>query len=413
MPVLAAQVGRVPQVLRPTTRGRRERTDVRVSEIDEQGGELLEMARAGRVVWRRPPTRIAGRVIRAGTDQPVRGVGLTAVGATAPSFDSLITKACGAAAARAENDAHLLGHLTLPSPGAAGARLSVELQSADTSRSTARVDLDSRGNFRICNITAAMPVRLHVTAGGLRADTVMSLAAGVHSMSWQPSLVSIDRYATHAIRGVVVDSARHPIQGARVTVGAKELASTGEQGRFRIDVPSEADVVLELRRLGYAPVQQLVEREVDTTLVLTMLPAVQQLAGVEVTDRQIPGRLLGFEQRLAARGHATTAQFFITADEIDKRRPDLTSSLFSDIAGMRVLRVNLNEYGIFGLYHGGPCPAAVYIDGQRMPGSNIDTTILPSDIAGIEVYPRANGAPAAYQNLNGGCAVVLIWRKGG
>jgi hypothetical protein len=95
-----------------------------------------------------------------------------------------------------------------------------------------------------------------------------------------------------------------------------------------------------------------------------------------------------------------------------------------------VLRVSFNRYSIFArsrtLSNGSgaapnKCAATVYIDGTRImekfdtgePCVAIDELLIPSNIAGIEVYSSGNAAPPAYQGLNGSCAVVVIWTKRG
>jgi hypothetical protein len=61
------------------------------------------------------------------------------------------------------------------------------------------------------------------------------------------------------------------------------------------------------------------------------------------------------------------------------------------------------------------CPATIYIDGIKIQGGavEIDNLIQPIEVAGVEVYASGNTAPAAYQPLNGSCAVLLFWTKTG
>jgi hypothetical protein len=236
---------------------------------------------------------------------------------------------------------------------------------------------------------------------------------------WAPIVVvAAAPVAARIVRGVVVDSGSRPVRDVRISARGLAAVATDDLGRFRVQLAAREAVALDLRRLGFMPARYSLAPGGDTALVITMLPAVQQLAAVEVSDRALgSARLAGFEQRLRDRGHATTDGYFVTRADIERRKPDLTTSLLTAIPGMRVLRIGLSDYGVFGISRdsrgGAPCPATIYLDGQRMPDMAIDAVVQPLDIAGIEVYPSANAAPAQYQNLNGGCAVVLIWRRGG
>ena len=46
-----------------------------------------------------------------------------------------------------------------------------------------------------------------------------------------------------------------------------------------------------------------------------------------------------------------------------------------------------------------------------VPDAFVNELVLPHQVAGIEIYPRAVGAPPQYQSSNGKCGVMLIWTK--
>jgi Carboxypeptidase regulatory-like domain len=263
-------------------------------------------------------------------------------------------------------------------------------------------------------------VSLRLNVGSLTADTTLIVNDRfITSVRWEPILAAIaTNSSTRSVRGVVVDSTNRPLADVHISVRGFETKSTDLLGRFRIQLPAHQSVVLDVRRLGFMPVQYSLSGGDDTALVIRMMPVVQQLAKVNVTDRAVgSARLQGFEERLNSRRHATTGGFFITAEDIERRKPDLTTSLFTEIPAMRVVRIGMTEYGVFGISRdsrgGTPCPATIFLDGQRLTDVSVNSIIQPLDIAGIEVYPSANAAPTQYQSLNGGCAVVLIWTKAG
>ena len=55
----------------------------------------------------------------------------------------------------------------------------------------------------------------------------------------------------------------------------------------------------------------------------------------------------------------------------------------------------------------------IYLDGSPLEWLNaddIDTWVLPKDIAGIEVY-QATSIPVQYQRALSGCGAILIWKR--
>jgi hypothetical protein len=80
------------------------------------------------------------------------------------------------------------------------------------------------------------------------------------------------------------------------------------------------------------------------------------------------------------------------------------------------------------------CEATVFLDGIKLQsggdylktitvrrkrvevlerGVAIDQLVLPSNIAGIEVYASPATAPTQFQMVNNGCSIILIWTKAG
>ena len=54
----------------------------------------------------------------------------------------------------------------------------------------------------------------------------------------------------------------------------------------------------------------------------------------------------------------------------------------------------------------------VRVDGQRVPGAELDEVIKPEEIAAIEFYPSSAGIPAQYlERGNRLCGLILVWTK--
>ena len=251
--------------------------------------------------------------------------------------------------------------------------------------------------------------------------------------------------ATRAVRGVVTDTAEHPVSLVRVEVRDGSSTVTDDSGRFRFEVRRDLPVTFELKRIGFLPSRIRLSSGGDTSITLTIYPSVQELAGVAVNaPENVASSLSGFDARMREKYHGG---YFVTARDIEQRNPTRTTQLFEGVPGIQVKRVgqnNATRYSIFGMARTirdassmGVCEATVYLDGVRVmaggnlvldpqgrplktkdgrdllePGVPIDDVVgSPSNIIGIEVYPSANRAPEKYQQLNGNCAVVLIWTR--
>ena len=54
----------------------------------------------------------------------------------------------------------------------------------------------------------------------------------------------------------------------------------------------------------------------------------------------------------------------------------------------------------------------LWVDGQRVPGAELDEVVPPDDIAGIEFYTSMAGVPAQYlERQNRACGTLLVWTK--
>lgn len=140
--------------------------------------------------------------------------------------------------------------------------------------------------------------------------------------------------------------------------------------------------------------------------------------------------LYGFYQRMKDAEKGINHGYFITPEDIDIRKPNLILNMAEGIPGVEVqhnISSPLKDV-LKGLTNTG-CVMAVYLDRVRLTGGTarllgrdgssrperegafVNELVLPSHVAGMEIYPRAVGAPPQYQSLNAECGVVLIWTK--
>jgi hypothetical protein len=328
----------------------------------------------------------------------------------------------------------------------------------------ARVVADSTGAFAIVPLPpgrytlVASDTTFAAFVKARTTTTTIDVASGAVA----PLLLRVDAPDTTRIRalaravaanvrtimGTVTDTAHRPIPGAEVRIrGGASVVTSADGGFHFADAPLDA-VLLEIRRVGFAPAIVGVPTGRDTTLALGLGPLAQELDSVKVSERELkPEHLRAFEDRMHGRDRGARGGYFITAADIEQRNPTLVTSMFTSIPGIHVLRVaGTRNFSVFGMSRGmaGPltkasvngedryCDATVFLDGIRVMsggdvvsfnsrssqtayarGVPIDQLVLPSNIAGIEVYPSPNTAPTEYQVVNNGCAIVLIWTKSG
>lgn len=286
------------------------------------------------------------------------------------------------------------------------------------------------GWFALCDVPVDVPMLLRANAGQASSGWVRIEA---RERSVYPARFSIETDSTAGsvtsrarAAGIVRDATNRPVTGARVSLwGVDREAVTGERGTFVLDSVPAGTQTLEVRALGFEPVQQVVHlassRPANVSVRLaeriTALPevAVRAAASASLRVRQ-------FNERLRDAERGINRGFLFTAEEIEKRGSVL-SDVFVTVPGITVLgsSVSPRKRVIFGPLRqldGSLCRMTIYLDGIRVvgglssdSGEAIDEMVHAAEVLGVEVYPRAVGAPPQYQSLNGTCGIILIWTK--
>jgi hypothetical protein len=177
--------------------------------------------------------------------------------------------------------------------------------------------------------------------------------------------------------------------------------------------------------IGFQPVEQVVQLSSDepANADISLRDRVTELEGVKVTATAVRARLAPFYDRMRDAERGINHGYFITSEDMERRRPTLITNMFEGLAGVRVeqmpgstdpknkiVRGALREAG-------GYCLMTVYLDGIRVAGmaggghDPLNYLINPTTVAAMEVYARPVSAPPQYQSLNGTCGVILIWTK--
>jgi hypothetical protein len=149
--------------------------------------------------------------------------------------------------------------------------------------------------------------------------------------------------------------------------------------------------VLQLRRIGYAPVTVNSETSGDGAAVrIAMTPAAQTLDTTKVVGDATSTMLAGFEGRRMRRNGTAT---FITREQIEKQMAIRTIDVVRRAVGTRVIDSSgvLREWGFS-------------LDG-----------IEPKEIHGVKVYPGPATIPAEFGGMrkDAYCGLVMIWTRRG
>lgn len=246
-------------------------------------------------------------------------------------------------------------------------------------------------------------------------------------LSSNVELVSQQRPAR--LVGQVFDQeTRQPIVGASIRVLNKHTP-TDASGRFEIDGLPGGVLAVVSEMLGYRTRHDTVALNAGATheLEIALSRAPIELAPVAVTVRSEWLEQNGFYERLRS-GLSPRA---VTASDIERRGSTVLTDVFSQLAGVRVMRIP-GGGRVVRMMHEAPdgfpvlarralpgCEPALFIDGApyrdqiptspSVPGSAVRVldwdAVSPLVVEAVEVY-RGSAAPVQYQDT---CGVVLVW----
>lgn len=240
--------------------------------------------------------------------------------------------------------------------------------------------------------------------GSLFFPAVALLTTGLQAQEARPAAA-----AGPTVAGVVrgVDGVPVPEVEVGIVKGDRlqQFVITAADGRFLLTGLAPSVVPLRFRRLGYA--MQSIEVDPRAPASSDLQIVLKEVAS-ELPDVTIAGnnelRLHEFYEHREQRGSFGT---FYEQSEIRQRGAINPSDLFRTIPGIDIRTGSGgNTMRIRG------CQPMVWVDGQRVPGAELDEVIHPSEIAAIEFYPSNAGAPPKYMERgNRLCGMVLVWTR--
>lgn len=235
------------------------------------------------------------------------------------------------------------------------------------------------------------------------------LAAALLASSSPAQMVST-KTIEPTISGVVRDSAGAPLADVEVAIVSgnrmRQFVMTAADGKFVLTGMAATVVPLRVRRVGYSMQMFDVDARLPASksleIVLTTVATELEEVTIAGTDR---GKLREFYER---KENGRNFARFLEQSDIRRMGATRSSELFRNMPGI-VLR---NSSAGGNTLRVRDCQPMVWIDGQRVPGAELDEIIQPSDIAAIEFYPSSAGVPAQYtERGNRLCGAIIVWSR--
>jgi len=235
-------------------------------------------------------------------------------------------------------------------------------------------------------------------------DSVGGTAPALDASTAADSIPTLHLVGSASVSGVVRGAGGRPIGDVEIrVVNAAPKARTDEQGRYTLTGLPAGTQLLIVRRIGYLVGDVAVElRPGKSILQDVTLRRVVSLDSMRVVAQR--ARYAEFEEN---RKHNMFGRF-LTADQVAERHALRTGQLLEMIPGFGVRGSGPGAVVFSNSAHTSrvQCTEAnVVIDGSDHAHIN---DVAPQEIAGIEAYPEAAGAPAQYRAE---CGLIVVWTK--
>jgi hypothetical protein len=209
---------------------------------------------------------------------------------------------------------------------------------------------------------------------------------------------------TASVSGVVLGEGGRPLHDVEIrVVNARPVTRTDVAGRFTLNNLPAGTQLLSVRRIGYLVGDVAVELRPNRTMSQNiLLRRVVSLDSIRVVARR--SRYADFEYR---RRNSPVGRF-LTANDLQKQHITELAPAIQKVGGFTVVGFgpNTQVYSTVAKMSRPNCKEVnVVIDGLDQATINM---VPPHDIAAVEVYPEAAGAPGQYRSE---CGLILVWTK--
>lgn len=286
---------------------------------------------------------------------------------------------------------------------------------------------DSSGVYHFCNLPPVGSLFLEVRFGQwVQGPHALRIQEGVfHRQDFVVGPGTGEFVGTEGrtrqgrILGTVRDATSgEPIAEAHIEV--PELgrsALTDADGRFELADLRPGDRTVRIRHVAYGTTEHTlrVPEAATATLSADLAPEAIEMDPILVAG--VRSRWLerhGFYERKET-GGAAGAGSFITTEEIEAQNPGLLTSFLNSYPSVEVRCSGGGHNSCRLRFSATTCPEAIiYVDGVRSPGFTIDELVIPSEVAGVELYRGVAELPAEFADpVSRRCGAVVLWTKAG
>ncbi len=303
-----------------------------------------------------------------------------------------------------------------------------------TQRSPRRVTTsDANGRYVLCNVPGPGSISLMAARGADSTDLVeiqvpaegftqrelfLAEARVVTATDTIPANDTLAfrnktvRVGNQRLTGTVIAlEGGQPIAGAVVGVLNGPQTRANERGQWTLQNVAPGSRTIEVRAVGRVPVRRNVDVldgtppvRIAMSTYKAMLDTLKVTAGLSSSLD-----LVEFEQRKKASGLGR----FLTAADVMKRQPMVTSDIFKNFPGLEVRPANPNDQLLMKAVLSESCVPRVYLNGTAMDDINVDILdhlVQPHRIIGIEVY-QTGSTPVQFMGPMNGCGTIVIWAR--
>lgn len=248
--------------------------------------------------------------------------------------------------------------------------------------------------------------------GVARSQLAQDAAPGANAAGDSLPTPRMVKVGDGVLRGTVVATVGgRPLAGAQVGIADGPQTRANERGEWVLTNAPSGTRTLEVRAVGFYPTRELVNVIAGAPPVhvamVTFKSVLDTMKVIANYDRY--SRLAEFRER-----SRTGLGRFLTAADIARRQPTVTTDLFRNFPGL-FLDLPLGQDQL--VYMRGVftdrCVPSVWLNGavmENLSSNDIDGFVAPRDIVGIEVYSQTQ-APPQFQVGMSGCGAILIWTK--
>jgi Carboxypeptidase regulatory-like domain len=282
-----------------------------------------------------------------------------------------------------------------------------------TATATARDD----GWFALCGLPSETELEVrtrHAASGGIDSSAAVPLRLpgnSVRHLSLYMSRAHASPTSVSHIRltGRIADTSGRPVVGAQVWLaGTERRATTNAAGRYDLDSLPAGSQSLEVRAIGYSP------RTIAVTLLagstppsdVTMERAVV-LPSVVTLGATSSKNLANFE----AHKRSSAGGFFVKPLRLEGYPAMQTLHVL--VAGLPGVTVTQRK-GAWVAIIGNGCTPQLFLNGTYVPLTfdDLEMTIDPEDLLGVEVYTRGIEIPSIYPvPINRPCGLISVWTR--